>query len=132
MHSKPVSTFIQTDESDEATHEIKEDNDAVYYFVNKYFDDLESTRIPSTFLFNYFMACMDAENNHQKIKQRTFTLRAQKILKNKGWEYTKSRSMKPLDYWSSKDQQKLDELRNSLNYLCNVGANKYQFLFYKE
>lgn len=132
LHSKPVTTFIQTDESNNATHEIKEDNDAVYYFINNYFDDLESTRIPSNFLFNYFMVCMDAENNHQKIKQRTFTLKAQKILKEKGWKYTKSRSMKPFKYWNGRDQQKLDELRNDQRYLCNVDPDKYQFLFYKD
>lgn len=132
LHSEPVTTLIQTNESNNATHEIKEDNDAVYYFINKYFDDLESTRIPSNFLFNYFMVCMDAENNHQKIKQRTFTIKAQKILKDKGWGYTKSRSMKPLKYWHGKDQQKLDELRNDQRYLCNVDPDKYQFLFYKD
>lgn len=132
LHSEPVTTFIQTNESDEATHEIKEDNAAVYYFINKYFDELESTRIPSSFLFNYFMACMDAENNHQQIKQRTFNLRAQKILKNKGWEYTPGKTRQPLKYWSGKDQQKLDELRNDQRYLCNVDSDKYQRLFYKE
>lgn len=133
LHSEPVTTFIQTSESDNATQEIKEDNDAVYYFINKYFDELESTRIPSSFLFNYFMACMDYENNHQKIKQRTFNLRAQKILKDKGWEYTSTPKLKPLKYWSGKDQEKLDKLRNSeFKYLCNVEPDKYQRLFYKE
>lgn len=132
LHSEPVTTFIQTNESDNATQEIKEDNDPVYYFINKYFDDLESTRIPSTFLFNYFMACMDAENNHSRIKQRTFTLRAQKILKARGWEYTQTPKLKPLKHWHGKDQQKLDELRNDQRYLCNVDPDKYQRLFFKE
>lgn len=132
LHSKTVTTFIQSNESINATQEIKEDNDPVYYFINKYFADLESTRIPSTFLFNYFMACMDAENNHSRIKQRTFTLRAQKILKAKGWEYTPTPKLKPLKYWNGKDQQKLDELRNGQLYLCNVDPEKYQRVFYSE
>src|SRR5699024_7452523 len=107
LHSKTVTTFIQSNESINATQEIKEDNDPVYYFINKYFADLESTRIPSTFLFNYFMACMDAENNHSRIKQRTFTLRVQKILKAKGWEYTPTPKLKPLNIGTVKISKNL-------------------------
>ena len=131
LHSPKVTNFIQTGESENATEEIKEDNDAVYHFVNKYFNELESTRIPSNFLFNYFMACMDAENNHQQIAQRTFTKRIKPILEQLGWKYTTSRSLQPLNYWNGKDQQRLDNLRNDQRYLCNVDPKKYQFLFYK-
>lgn len=133
LHSEPVTTFIQTNESKDATQEIKEDNDAVYYFINKYLDELESTRIPVKFLFNYFLACMDAENNPQKIKQNTFTKKAKKIMTAKGWHYSRKNLM-PSDYFKKSDIKKLDNTDINYKYRFNYDDNyhKQQPLFEKE
>lgn len=132
LHDEPVNTFIQTNESNEATHEIKEDNDAVYYFINKYLNELESTRLPVKFLFNYFMACMDRENNPQKIKQNTFTKRVKTIMTDKGWDYSRN-NLKPGEYLKKSDIEKLNSIDIDYKYRFNYddNRNKKQPLFEK-
>ena len=132
LHSPKVTNFITTKESEQATHEIKEDNNAVYYFVNKYVSELQSTRLPVKFLFNYFMACMDRENNHQKIKQRTFTKEIKLIMTDRGWNYQRN-SLSPLNFFDKSDVKKLDNADINYNYRFSYddNYNKYQPLFEK-
>ena len=132
LHEKTFVRFMQTEESIISVKEIKEDNDPVYHFVNKYLDELKSTRLPVKFLFNYFMACMDAENNHSKIKQRTFTKEIKLIMTAKGWEYSRN-NLAPLNYFEKSDVKKLDNADINYKYRFNYddNYNKQQPLFEK-
>lgn len=119
-----------TAESQEIIKDIKEDNDSVVHFVENYLPELESTRIPAMFLFKYFLATMDFENNPQQIKQNTFTRRAKPLMADKGWKYSRN-NLAPLTYWNDSDMDKLDHLDTHYKYGVKVNPNKYQPLFDK-
>jgi putative DNA primase/helicase len=99
-------SLADTEESRNAIHELKLDNDPVAYFIEKYMDNLKSTRVPVKFLFHYFLVVMkNEENNPQSIKQNTFTKRAKPILAEMGWRY-EPKNLAPLEAWHQ-DEEKL-------------------------
>lgn len=127
-----IDTIVDTAESREIVHDTKLDNDPVAYFVENYLPELESTRLPVKFLFNYFMAAMDAENNHQRMKQNTFTRTIKPILEASGWTYSRN-NLAPLDYFNP-DDLKLVKGQDKGNgtaygYLAEVDTHKKQPLF---
>lgn len=119
-----------TAESREIIKDIKEDNDSVDHFINNYLAELESTRIPVTFLFKFFLAAMDYENSPQKIKQNTFTRRAKPLMADKGWEYSQ-KNLAPLSHWNDNDMERLKELDIHYKYGVKVNIHQYRPLFYK-
>lgn len=119
-----------TAESREIIKDIKEDNDSVDHFIEEYLPELESTRLPVSFLFKFFLATMDYENNPQKLKQSSFTKRAKPLMANKGWEYSRN-NLAPLTYWNDSDMDKLDRLDINYKYSVKINPNKYQPLFDK-
>jgi putative DNA primase/helicase len=123
-------TLQDTEKSREIIEDIKEDNDSVAYFISHYLSELESTRIPVSFFFKYFLAAMGYENNPQKLKQKTFTRRAKPLMERKGWNYSRN-SLAPLSYWNDSDMDKLDHLDPSYKYSVKIAAAKYQPLFDK-
>lgn len=129
--SMTPDTLQDTIESQEIIKNIKEDNDSVDYFINHYLSELESTRVPIAFLFKFFLAAMDYENNPQKLKQNTFTRRAKPLMKRKGWEYSRN-NLAPLSHWDDSDMDKLDHLDQHYMYGVKVNPNKKQPLFEKQ
>lgn len=119
-----------TAESREIIKDIKEDNDSVDHFIENYLPEMESTRVPITFLFKLFLATMDYENNPQKIKQNTFTRRAKPLMANKGWKYSRN-NLAPLLFWDDNDMEKLKELDIHYKYGVKVNPHKKQPLFFK-
>lgn len=119
-----------TAESQEIIKDIKEDNDSVDHFIESYLPELESTRIPVTFLFKFFLAAMDYENSPQKIKQNTFTRRAKPLMADKGWEYSQ-KNLAPLSHWNDNDMERLKELDIHYKYGVKVNIHQYRPLFYK-
>lgn len=119
-----------TAESREIIKDIKEDNDSVDHFIEEYLPELESTRLPVSFLFKFFLAAMDFENNPQQLKQNTFTRRAKPLMANKGWEYSRN-NLAPLTYWNDSDMDKLDRLDIHYKYGVKVRTAKKQPLFSK-
>lgn len=128
--SMTPNVLQDTAESREIIKDIKEDNDSVDHFIENYLPELESTRIPVSFLFKFFLAAMEYENNPQKIKQNTFTRRAKPLMEDKGWEYSRN-NLAPLLKWESSDMDKLNELDIHYKYNVKINPNKKQPLFAK-
>lgn len=120
-----------TKESQRAINEVKLDNDSVDYFIQNYLGDLDSERIPVKFLFYYFLASMESENNPQSIKQNTFTKRAKPLMKNKGWEYSRN-NLAPLELWNKADLEKLKSLDVHYKFSIDINPYKKQPLFEKQ
>lgn len=119
-----------TAESREIIKDIKEDNDSIDHFIEEYLSELESTRIPVSFLFKFFLAAMEFENNPQKIKQNTFTRRAKPLMANKGWGYSR-KNLAPLTHWDDNDMKKLEQLDIHYKYGIKINPHQYRPLFYK-
>lgn len=128
--SSMPKVLVDTKESQAIIKDIKADNDSVDYFIESYLPELESTRIPVTFLFKFFLAAMDYENSPQKIKQNTFTRRAKPLMAGKGWEYSQ-KNLAPLSHWNDNDMERLKELDIHYKYGVKVNIHQYRPLFYK-
>ena len=78
------------------------------------------------------MACMDSENNPQKIKQNTFTKRVKKIITDKGWNYSRN-NLKPAEYFKKSDIERLDKIDVHYKYRFDYyyNYNRQQPLFEK-
>lgn len=119
-----------TKESQAMIKDIKTDNDSVDYFIENYLDELKSTRIPVAFLFKYFLAAMEYENNPQSMKQNTFTHRAKSLMSKKGWDYSRN-NLAPLAYWSKEDLELLKRLDIHYKYSVEIDTIKKQPLYKK-
>lgn len=95
-----------TEESKRNIYDIKLDNDPVVYFVENYFGEITSDRVPVVFLFKYFLNTMAYENNPQTMKQATFTRRIKPILEAKGWAYSR-KNLALGKYWNEEDKKLL-------------------------
>ena len=110
-----ISTIRQLDESAAELHKMELESDPVLYYMEIYFPLLESTRIPTYFLFKDFLAHMASENRPSRINQATFTKRAKKYLPP-GWKNGKQR---PGDGWKEQDLKRLnDYLSSNPKYHC--------------
>lgn len=129
-----IDTIINTEENKSIVHEVRLDNDPVLSFYENYVPQLKSTRIPVKFLFNYFMSAMDAENNHQQMKQNTFTKQIRPLFKKDGWTYS-LKNLAPLAYFDADDKNLIiDNNRGTgvaYGYLADIDPSKTQPLFYK-
>lgn len=127
-----IDTIIETKESQEMVHETQLDNDAVAYFVENYFDEFQSTRLPVKFLFQFFLAAMEAENSKQALKQNTFTKQLKPILEAKGWHYSRN-NLKPGEQFKEDDLNLINQFDKGIGtargYLAKVESNKKQPLF---
>lgn len=121
-------TLQDTKESQRAIKEIKQDNDNVDYFIENYLDKLKSQRVPVRFLFYYFLAAMERENNPQTMKQNTFTSRAKPLMEKAGWEYSRN-NLAPLGFWDKDDLELLKELDPHYKYPIDIKRSKIQPLF---
>ncbi|UNL61136.1 DNA primase family protein [Limosilactobacillus mucosae] len=129
-----IDEIIDTEESMTIVHETKLDNDPVLYFYENYIPELKSTRIPVKFLFSYFMSAMDAENNHQQMKQNTFTKQIKILFERDGWAYS-LKNLAPLEYFNEEDRNLIIDSNKatgtSYGYLADIDRNKTQPLFFK-
>lgn len=115
-----TSEIVNPQESIELVEETKNANDPVAYFITEYLPELKSQRLPVRFLFAYFLATMEAENNPQKISQRKFTREVRPKMEALGWEY-KQRGVAPSVYFSSVDYDLL------IKYDIGIGPKPQQF-----
>lgn len=104
-----IDTIVDTRESQEIVHETRLDNDPVLYFVENHFDaaEIESTRLPASFLFHWFLSAMNHENAKSAMKQNTFTKQVTPLLEERGWHKTRQ---KPLDRFKEADVKLIDDL----------------------
>lgn len=110
-----ISTIRQLDESAAELHKMELESDPVLYYMEIYFPLLESTRIPTYFLFKDFLAHMASENRPSRINQATFTKRAKKYLP----PGCKNGKQRPGDGWKEQDLKRLnDYLSSNPKYHC--------------
>lgn len=124
-------TLQDTKESQQAIKTIKQDNDNVDYFIDNYLDKLKSQRVPVKYLFYYFLAAMERENNPQTMKQNTFTNRAKPLMEKVGWEYSRN-NLAPLEFWNKADTELLNKLDIGYKYHFKVDTKAKQPLFKKQ
>lgn len=119
-----------TQESIDAVKDIAKDNDPVIEFYEDVFPQLESTRLPTKFLFSLYQAWCDMENNPTKMKQRTFTKSLRSIAAKEGWVYD-VKNLAPITYFSDIDEELLKEWDINYKYRFDVDKKKYQPLIEK-
>jgi hypothetical protein len=80
------------------------------------------------------MSAMDAENNHQQMKQNTFTKQIRPLFEKDGWTYS-LKNLAPLEYFDADDKNLIiDNNRGTgvaYGYLADIDPSKTQSLFYK-
>ena len=98
------------------------DNDPVLYFVEEVVSRLQSTRFPTSFLFNLFCAFMKSENSPTKIKQRSFTKQVRPYMERRSWKYD-NKNLSSLDHFDKRDLDLVDEYddRVGTNYFLLAG-----------
>lgn len=131
-----VSQIVDTQESRELVHTTRLDNNPVLYFYENYVKDtLTSTRLPMKFLFAYFRAVMDNENNATRLTQNSFTRRIKPIAEADGWQYSK-KNYKVMEQFTNHDLNLVKDLDQENNtdyhYRADVDRNEYQPLLIKE
>ena len=117
-----VTTIIDTKESQELVFDTRLDNDPVLYFVEEVVSRLQSTRFPTSFLFNLFCAFMKSENSPTKIKQRSFTKQVRPYMERRSWKYD-NKNLSSLDHFDKRDLDLVDEYddRVGTNYFLLAG-----------
>lgn len=123
-----IDSLIDTKESQRIIQDMKLDNDVVDYFIQNYLGEVQSKRVPVSFLFKLFLSCMAYENNPQKMKQNTFTRQAKPLMKKQGWEYSRN-NLAPLDQWNVKDMKLLEKYDIHYQFNVEIEPHKYQPLF---
>ncbi|MGE7365188.1 DNA primase family protein [Desemzia incerta] len=119
-----------TKESEEAVRDIAKENDPVIEFYEDVFYQLESTRLPTKFIFSLYQAWCDIENNPTKMKQRTFTKNLRNIVAKDGWNYD-VKNLAPIHYFSKRDAELLKSWDTNYKYRFEVDIKKYQPLIEK-
>lgn len=118
--------FIDTKESQEAIKGIELDNNPVLQFYEEVVTELNSTRLPVKFLFQYFIVWTKYElNNQTKIKQNTFTNEMKPIMESDGWEYSRN-NHRPGEQWLESDLSGFDNLRSFNDPAINLTELKYK------
>ena len=77
------------------------------------------------------MAVSYDENNHQQIKQQTFTRRIKPFMEKHGWHYDR-RNKAPLEAWHDKDRDLIGYYHGNGKYDYSIKPNVTQGLFYKD
>lgn len=128
--SLEIEEVENTKESEEAVRDLARDNDPVIEFYEDVFNQLESTRLPTKFLFCLYQSWCDKENNPTKLKQRTFTKNLRSVVSKEGWQYD-VKNLAPLNFFSERDQILLKEWDINYKYRIEVDKKKYQPLIEK-
>ena len=95
-----------TDESKDAVEKLKTENDPVAFFMETYFPELKSDRIPTAFLFKLYQATTKFETGQiGNMTRRGFTNRLIKLLPT-GWSYSKN-GLYVGEHWKDEDMETL-------------------------
>lgn len=104
-----------TDESKSAVEKLKTENDPVAFFMETYFPELKSERIPTAFLFKFYQATNKLETGQiGSMTQRTFTKKVIKLLPP-GWSYSK-KDMYVGEHWNHEDMETLRKYNPPIAY----------------
>ena len=104
-----------TDESKSAVEKLKTENDPVAFFMETYFPELKSERIPTAFLFKFYQATNKFETGQiGSMTQRTFTKKVIKLLPP-GWSYSK-KDMYVGEHWNHEDMETLRKYNPPIAY----------------
>lgn len=104
-----------TDESKSAVEKLKTENDPVAFFMETYFPELKSERIPTAFLFKFYQATNKFETGQiGSMTQRTFTKKVIKLLPP-GWSYSK-KDMYVGEHWNHEDMETLRKYNPPIVY----------------
>lgn len=126
-----IERLEDTEESRGEVREIKQQSDPIAYFMQEYFPELTSERIPTAFLFKYFLAVMAYENNPSRITQRGFTERLKGNLPE-GWRYERKRKYVG-NWWNDSDIEVLNTYDRKNVYPYEPKPRQtYQALIYKK
>ena len=116
-----ITSLADTSESEEEVKKIHTENDPVAYFMETYFNELKSSRIPVAFLFKFFQATQRYETgrlNSSSMTQRGFTRKLNKLLPA-GWKYER-KSMYVGDFWNH------DDIKTIIKYSPEIGHSYYE------
>lgn len=119
------SEVEDTAESKQAIHELVLENSSITAFYEDVFQQLESDRLPMKFLFKYFQAWSDYENQPTKIKQNTFTKELKQLIDNTNWMY-EPKNFAPLNLFYQTDMKRLNELDIHYKYRFDVKEKQKQ------
>ena len=119
-----------TDESRQSIHELVLENNAVISFFEGPFRELESERLPMKFLFKYFQACSDYDNQPTQMKQNTFTKEIKSVAERNGWVY-QSKNLAPLNLFIPVDVKKLEKVDIHYRYRVDINTSSKQPLLEK-
>lgn len=114
-----------TAESKEAVYELVLENNSVLSFFEDKFQELESERLPMKFLFKFFQAYCDYENQPTGMKQNSFSKEMKGVAERNGWKYQRN-NLAPLHFFYQSDIQRLAELDIHYKYRYDVVTNKKQ------
>lgn len=113
-----ITNLADTSESEEEVKKIHTENDPVAYFMETYFNELKSSRIPVAFLFKFFQATQRYESgrlNSSSMTQRGFTRKLNKLLPA-GWKYER-KSMYVGDFWNHDDIQIITKYSSEIGHI---------------
>lgn len=113
-----ITKLADTSESEEEVKKIHTENDPVAYFMETYFNELKSSRIPVAFLFKFFQATQRYETgrlNSSSMTQRGFTRKLNKLLPA-GWKYER-KSMYVGDFWNHDDIQIIKKYSSEIGHI---------------
>lgn len=118
-------------ESQQAIHELVLENSAVVSFFEDQFQELESDRLPMKFLFKFFQAVCDYDNQPTTMKQNTFSKEMKSLAERNGWEYHRNNKA-PLHFLYQTDLKKLNELDIHYKYRFDIDNKKKQPLIERQ
>lgn len=116
-----ITSLADTSESEEEVKKIHTENDPVAYFMETYFNELKSSRIPVAFLFKFFQATQRYETgrlNSSSMTQRGFTRKLNKLLPA-GWKYER-KNMYVGGFWNH------DDIQTIIKYSPEIGHIYYE------
>ena len=116
-----ITSLVETSENKAEVEKIRTENDPVAYFMETYFNELKSSRIPVAFLFKFFQATQRYETgrfNSSSMTQRGFTRKLNKLLPA-GWKYER-KSMYVGDFWNH------DDIKIIIKYSPEIGHAYYE------
>lgn len=133
-----ITNLTDTSESEEEVKKIHTENDPVAYFMETYFNELKSSRIPVAFLFKFFQATQRYETgrlNSSSMTQRGFTRKLNKLLPA-GWKYER-KSMYVGDFWNHDDIQIITKYSSEIGHIYDNATKDQprtycQALIYRE
>lgn len=119
-----------TAESKDAIHELALENSAILAFFEEPFQELQSDRLPMGFLFKFFQAWSDYENQPTKMKQNTFTKELRPLVERNGWQY-EPKNLAPIHFFYKDDADRLERLDINYRYSFSKPTDKTQPLIYR-